>query len=154
MDLPCYTCPAVQDDFRKRIRKSCTKKRKSSNKSIEIVKILVPLIDAPDLHFWNTLIHLAACFGQSEVLKSLIPLTDNPNAPDNDGRTPIHWAAFYGHTKIVKIFVPLTDDPNAPDKDGRTPISWAESNWGTGIVPESNWGTEIVQILAPFTGTK
>ena len=56
VDLPCYTSPAVQDDFRKKILESC-QKEESSDEDIEIVKILAPL-------------------------------TDNPNAPDNDGKTP------------------------------------------------------------------
>ena len=46
---------------------------------------------------------IAACNGHTEILKILVPLTDNPNAPNNDGRTPIYWAAFYDHTEIVKI---------------------------------------------------
>ena len=47
VDLPCYTSPAVQDDFRKRIRESCEKKE-SSDKDTEIVKILAPLTDNPN----------------------------------------------------------------------------------------------------------
>ena len=29
-------------------------------------------------------------------------LTDNPNTPDNVGKTPMHWAAYKGHKEIVK----------------------------------------------------
>ena len=90
MELPCYSCPAVQDDFRKRIRKIC-KKRKLSDENTEIVKILAPL-------------------------------TDNPNTPNEYGRTPIYLAACWGHTEIVQILAPLKDNPNAPDKNGETPI--------------------------------
>ena len=42
VDLPCYTSPDVQDDFRKRIRECC-EKRVSSDEDIEIVNILGPL---------------------------------------------------------------------------------------------------------------
>ena len=52
-------------------------------------------------------IHTAASAGHTEIL-ILVPLTDNPNAPNNDGKTPIHWAAHFGHTEIVKILAPLT----------------------------------------------
>ena len=68
-------------------------------------------------------------------------MTNNPNAPDNNGATPIYWAAVNGHTEIVKILVPLTDNPNAPNKDGKTPIYWAAKHGHT----------EIVKILAPLT---
>ena len=61
------------------------------------------------------------------IVKILAPLTDNPNAPDNCGRTPIHWAALKGHTEIVKILAPLTDNPNASNKWGDTPISVAKN---------------------------
>ena len=45
---------------------------------------------------------------QSEIVKILSALTANPNAPDNDGRTPISYAAAtYGHAEIVKILAPL-----------------------------------------------
>ena len=47
VDLPCYTSPAVQDDFRKKIWESC-KKQESSDEDIEIVKILAPLTDNPN----------------------------------------------------------------------------------------------------------
>ena len=33
-------------------------------------------------------IYLAASNGHTEIVKILAPLTDNPNAPDNDGKTP------------------------------------------------------------------
>ena len=47
------------------------------------------------------------------MVKILAPLTDNPNAPDNNGQTPIYLAAANGHTDMVKILAPLTDNPNA-----------------------------------------
>ena len=58
-----------------------------------------------------------------EIVKILSPLTDNPNAPDDFGRTPIYYAAKYGYIEIVKILAPLTDNPNAPNEDGKTPSS-------------------------------
>ena len=103
-DLPCYSIPAVQDDFRKRIREICLKYESTeSEEDIEIVKILAPL-------------------------------TDNPNAPDIDGDTPIHGTALEGHTEIVKILAPLADNPNVPNKDGITPIYLAKIDGHTKIV--------------------
>ena len=52
LDLPCYSSPAVQDNFRKRIREICQNWR-SSDEDMNIVKILAPLTDnpnAPDIH--------------------------------------------------------------------------------------------------------
>lgn len=127
VDLPCYSSPAVQDDFRNKIWDNCEKlKEESSDEDIELVKILAPLTDSPntpneDVGEGWTPIHLAAYEGHTEIVKILAPLTDNPNAPDEYGRTPIYWAATKGHTEIVKILAPLTDNPNALNKNGITP---------------------------------
>ena len=59
----------------------------------------------------------------SKIVQILIPLTDNPNAPDEEGATPIHWAAYTQNIEIVEVLGPLTDNPNAPDKYCRTPSS-------------------------------
>ena len=50
-----------------------------------------------------TPIYCAARNGYTEIVKILAPLTDNPNAQDEDGTTPIHWATFNGHKEIIKI---------------------------------------------------
>ena len=69
------------------------------------------------------IIYQAAQNGSTKIVEILAPLTDNPNAPDENGRAPIYWAALNGHKEIVKILAPLTDNPNAPDEEGRTPSS-------------------------------
>ena len=94
VDLPCYSNLAVQEQLRERI--SVSSKKWDSGPSDE---------------------------EDTEIVKILAPLTDNPNAPDEYGATPIFWAAFYGYIEIVKILVPLTDNPNAPNKHGKTPSS-------------------------------
>ena len=159
VDLPCYSSPAVQDDFRKRIWEICEKISRStyekfkkiyadrqdlilSHEDIEVVKILAPLTDnlnAPDEH-GKTPIYLAAYNGHIEIVKFLAPLTDNPNAPVRSGNTPILEAAHYGHTEIVKILAPLAGNPNALGGHGMTPIIWAAYMGHT----------EIVKILASF----
>ena len=89
VDLPCYQSPTIQNDFRRRIRKTC-KKRQLSEEDLETVKILAPLtehLNAPDQN-GRTPIHEAAWKGHTEIVKILAPLTDNPNAPNNSGETP------------------------------------------------------------------
>ena len=141
LDVPCYSSPAIQADFRKKIWECCKNmKQESSDENKEIVKILAPLTDnsnAPD-EYGDTPIQCAAFHGHTEIVKILARLTNNPNSPNDDfGTTPIHYAAYFGHTEIVKILVPLTDNPNAPNDFGITPIHHA--------VPKGH--TEIVQII-------
>ena len=104
-NLPCYSNPDVQEDFKKRIREIC-EKEEISDQDIEIVKILAPLTDNPNapVKLGKTPIYWAACKGYTEIVKILAPLTDSPNAPpDRDGKTPLYWAEKSGNWEIVKI---------------------------------------------------
>ena len=133
-DIPCYTKPVVQDDFRKKIQNIYCG---GSEEETEIVKILAPLTDNPnvsDEFFGATPIYWAARCGHTEIVKILAPLADNPNVPDKSGVTPIHEAARNGHTEIVKILAPLSENPNSPNNQGNTPINWAACNGHTEIV--------------------
>ena len=109
VDLQCYSATEVQDYFRNRIWKSCTKE-KSSSKSTKVVKILAPLTynpNAPDKD-GVTPIHWAAREGYTEIVKILAHLTDNPNAPDNLGNTP---SSYTKNEDIQRI---LTIEENVP----------------------------------------
>ena len=179
MDLPCYSNPDVQDDFKKQIMKIC-QKMNTSDEDTEIVKILAPLTDnlnVPDEDEYKstrTPIHWATENGLTEIVKILAPLADNCNAPNKYGNTPIHSAARHGYTDIFKTLAPLTENPNTPNKCGETPIHYAALNGHTEVVkilapltdnpnaPDkdgetpihwaaSNGHTEIVKILAPLT---
>ena len=80
--------------------------------------------------------------GRSEMVRILAHLTDNPNAPDENGRTPIYLAASNGHAEIVKILVQWTDNPNATLYKWKiTPINAAAYK---GFI-------EIVKTLVPLT---
>ena len=43
--------------------------------------------------------------GLIEMIKILAPLTDNPNAPDHNGKTPIKVAKNEKIRKILKSFI-------------------------------------------------
>ena len=105
VDLPCYSCSTVQDDFRKTIWKYCRQKEDLSDEDNNIVKILAHLIDKPNTpdEYGRTAIYLAAQNGHAQIVKILMALSDNSNCPDNYGDTPIYWAARRGHTEIFKI---------------------------------------------------
>ena len=51
-----------------------------------------------NIEYGRTPIYWAAYEGHREIVKSLVPLTNNPNASDEIGQTPILWAAFQRHT--------------------------------------------------------
>ena len=140
VDLPCYSNPAVQDYFNKRIMELC-KKKESSDEDTEIIKIFAHLTDNPNAPDEDgiTPIHWAAFNGHIVIAKILVPLADNPiDALNRDRKTPLHYAAMKGHTEIVKFFAPLIGNPNTRVDIGYTPIYWAAKLGHT----------EIVKILA------
>ena len=114
VDPPCYSSPAVQDDFRKEIWESC-------RKILQNQEFLLP---------WKSYKKRESYDEAIEMVKILAPLTDNPNAPDIYGETPIYQAASKGHTEIVKILAPLTDIPNDVQDDFRKRIRECCEEWG------------------------
>ena len=138
-DLPCYTNPNIQDDFRKKILikskwlayayDSMSEDREEEDANW--IKILAPLTDNLNVYVQDNFrekMYKTCKKGRgltnvdTEIIKILAPLTDNPNKPNENGQTLIHFAAWNGHTEIVKILAHLTDHPNAPDEKGQTPI--------------------------------
>ena len=175
VDLPCYSSPLLQNDFRNRIRE-ISNEQLSYEQDIQLVKILAPLTDNPNASDVEriTPIHFAAHHGHTEIVKILAPLTNTPNAPGKYGFTPICIAALHGHSEIVKILAPLTNTPNAPPVNQVTPISFARAGGHTQVVkilasltenPNAsnsdgqtpiheatlNGQTEMVKIIAPLT---
>ena len=54
--------------------------------------------------------------GKIEFVKSLAPLTENPNKPDKNGDTTMHWATDFGHIEIIKYLSTWVDNPVPPNK--------------------------------------
>ena len=81
LNLPCYTKPAVQNHFRKKIQKICVQSR-PTNEHTKIVKILAPLMNNPNApnDDGETPIDWAAENGHTEIVKILAGFTDNPKA--------------------------------------------------------------------------
>lgn len=53
----------------------------------------------------------------------------DPDAKDEDGRTPLSWAAQMGNEKIVQLLLAtISVDPDAMDNDGKTPLLRAAQN--------------------------
>ena len=55
---------------------------------------------------WFSPILWAAKNGQVDIIKELLPLTDNPNAPDRYDGTPIYAARVHGHSDVIKLLAP------------------------------------------------
>jgi ankyrin repeat protein len=61
----------------------------------------------------NTLLHLAAMRGGTEILRILISLGSYVHATNNVGETPLHFAARNGHTGTTQMLINSGADVNA-----------------------------------------
>ncbi|CAG9464338.1 unnamed protein product [Pedinophyceae sp. YPF-701] len=79
-----------------------------------------------DAHGW-TPAHLACRFGNTEVLKMVMDLSQGKAAASQlpNGRTPLHVAAGLGHISNMRLLIAFGADVNLPDIDGLTPLHHA-----------------------------
>ena len=69
-------------------------------------------------------IYHATVFGHLEIIKFLAPLTDNPNSPCKDGKTPLHVAAEKGYLKVCEAILKNIQG-KMPKWKGKTPLMLA-----------------------------
>ena len=72
----------------------------------------------------NTLVHLAARRGQTEIVRYFIGLA-NPKIPElvnKNGETPLHCAAANGNLAVFKILSKNAKDMNPKANNGSTPL--------------------------------
>lgn len=71
-------------------------------------------------------LHVAAYYGLSEVIISLLHNSQNADSRDSYGQTPLSYAAENGHAAAVKLLLETQGvDANSSDDDARTPLSYA-----------------------------
>jgi ankyrin repeat protein len=74
-------------------------------------------------------VHLAAYFGLTGVIMTLLKNRHNPDVKDTNGQTPLSWAAENGHEAVVKLLLEKGAELESKDifgrTRGRTPLSLA-----------------------------
>lgn len=71
-------------------------------------------------------LHLAAYFGLTNALSTLLKNGHYPDREDTYGRTPLSWAAGNGQEASTKLLLASKRaDPGSKDKNGESPLSWA-----------------------------
>ncbi|XP_031565360.1 ankyrin repeat domain-containing protein 27-like [Actinia tenebrosa] len=76
----------------------------------------------------RTVLHVAAEYGHTNLIYSLIHKGAVVNAMDYHGSTPLHMACLRGHSKVVLILLHYKADANAPDNDGNTALHLCAAN--------------------------
>lgn len=82
------------------------------------------LIEARDPQLF-TLLHVAACEGDSGLARTLIHLGADPNARDMIGDTPLHYAVRNGRVKVARILMEAGARPTSRNVQGSSPASEA-----------------------------
>jgi len=81
---------------------------------------------------WNTLLHLAACNSDLDMVKKLLQLGAVTGIKTVDtGGTALHLAIINLHEEnldLVKELVLAGEDVNEPDNDGYTPLYLAQAH--------------------------
>ncbi|KAK7422447.1 hypothetical protein QQZ08_009499 [Neonectria magnoliae] len=70
-------------------------------------------------------LHLAGCFGASEVADALLRLGHSPDLKDTHSCTPLWYAAQKGHKAVVKLLAVAGTDVNTATNFGRTALQAA-----------------------------
>ncbi|KZV65747.1 ankyrin [Peniophora sp. CONT] len=98
----------------------------------------------------NTVLHMAAANGHTELLDYIIPLLPSSllSAQNAAGSTALHWAALNSHLEAAKRLVDAPGGPGAALVDirnaaGRSPLGEAENaGWEEG----AKWMVEIMSL--------
>lgn len=76
----------------------------------------------------NTLLHLAAQqHGSAELLEFLCKIGADPNAKNQEGKSPLHCAGASAYVLGGEILMKYGGDIEAKDHSGKTPIDYAKS---------------------------
>jgi len=98
----------------------------------------------------NTLIHMAAANGHTDVLAQLLPRV-SPHLlahRNNAGSTPLHWASVNRHLDVAKLLVQFSPGPgidliDIKNNAGRSPLAEAEiAGWDEG----AQWFVQVMPL--------
>ncbi len=93
-------------------------------------------IEEHGLEAWSPwILHQAARVTTNPtIVRLLLQAGADPNAPDDNGRSPLHRGALNSNPMVVTHLLDAGADLNARDNDGYTALHWAAAQSGNGRV--------------------
>lgn len=75
----------------------------------------------------QTLLHVAAGYGRTSLVRYLLHHGANVNALDNEGQAPLHNACGHGHSLVSQVLIKYGANVNLTDNRGWSPMHFAVS---------------------------
>ena len=98
----------------------------------DVCEYLIKYLDGEDKNpkdkYGRTPMHLAAYFGELEIVKCIMDKLEDKNPKNLDGQTPMHLAVQEGDYEMCKVIINHGADPNPTDNEGITALDLADSN--------------------------
>ncbi|KAL1490310.1 hypothetical protein ABEB36_013026 [Hypothenemus hampei] len=82
----------------------------------------------------KTVLHLAAEYGNYDMVQFLVAKGVNVNAIDINGKTVLYWAAKSGNLNVVEFLLVKGANVDTIDKEGVTVLHWAALYFGLDLV--------------------
>ena len=83
---------------------------------------------SPVVPYDRTPLHIAALWGDVEIVEVLLERGADPNVKDDNGQTPLHIAAQEGHVDVVRVLLERGADPRIADNGGHIPLDYAKDS--------------------------
>jgi ankyrin repeat protein len=99
-----------------------------SSQAMLVAEGYVGFCSSQDVPRQMTSMHLAAYFGLSDIVQTLIWNQHDPDTEDSSKRTPLSWASANGHEAVVKILLDTGAAVNPVDGYGKVPLLLAAGN--------------------------
>lgn len=101
----------------------------AQNGDVDILKSMIEKVDInAEIKNGRQLLHIAADYGQREVVEFLLSKGAEVNGRDKHGMTPIMAAIFEGHTETVKALLEGGADKTVKAPSGESLMECAEKD--------------------------
>jgi len=91
-----------------------------------------PNVQVPD---GGSALHIAAGFGDIELIEILLNVGVHVDIKDSDGKTPLFWAVIYGQLEALRTLIKHKANVNARDNWDQIALMWAVTSGHSFLIP-------------------
>jgi ankyrin repeat protein len=121
-------------DALNRQREAPMHKAVESNRSDVVLMLVAAGASIPDTPQTDTVLHVAARLGYTDITRILLQNGVDPNVTDERNKTSLHVAVSAGHQEVAQVLLGAGANVNAQDRPGNTPLHEAAASGHIGAV--------------------